>query len=98
MKKLMKLPLKLLALPLIFLCAAGHWLMFIVNRLSAYICGTPLLFILGCGIYSLVQQEWKNFWILTALEIGFLFILFAAVWLETVLDDTASRLTEFLYS
>ncbi len=98
MTKLLKLPLKLLALPLIILCSVGHWLMYIVNRLSAYVCGTPLLFILGCGIYSLIQQKWTHFWILTGLEIGCLFLLFAAVWLEAILDDMTRSLTEFLHS
>ncbi len=98
MKKLLKLPLKLLALPLIPLFSLGHLLMTVLNNLASYVTGIPLLFILGCGIYSLVQLEWTNFWILTVLEIGCLALLFASVWLETTLGSIAKSLTAFLHS
>ncbi len=79
MKKLLKLPLKLLVLPLIPLFSLGHLLMTVLNNFASYVTGIPLLFILGCGFYTLIQQMWSQFWILVALEVGCLALLFASV-------------------
>ena len=55
--KLIKLPFKLLALPLILILMTAVILVRMVTNLSAYIVGPLMLFILGFGIYSAVQQR-----------------------------------------
>ena len=67
--KLIKLPLKVLALPFIFVFALAAVLVKAVNNLSSYVMGPLILFILGCGIYSAIQQMWRSVAILAVLEV-----------------------------
>lgn len=50
--KLIKLPFKLLALPIILILMAAALLVKLVTNLSAYVMEPLMLFILGCGIYD----------------------------------------------
>lgn len=84
--KLIKLPFKLLALPIILILMAAALLVKLVTNLSAYVMGPLMLFILGCGIYSAVQQMWTSVAILVILEILYVAAMFFAVVIETALD------------
>ena len=71
---LLKLVLKILLLPvaflLRFLCFIGNLLM----QLSLWVLSPVMLFVLGCGIYSVVRASWTDAFLLTLIEMG----LFAA--------------------
>ena len=71
---LLKLVLKILLLPvaflLRFLCFIGNLLM----QLSLWVLSPIMLFVLGCGIYSVVRASWTDVFLLTLIEMG----LFAA--------------------
>ena len=67
MIKLIKLPLKLLALPLILILMAAALLVKLVTNLSAYVMGPLMLFILGCEFIRLCSKcglRWQfwSFW------------------------------------
>ena len=96
--KLMKLPFKLLALPIILILMAAALLVKLVTNLSAYVMGPLMLFILGCGIYSAVQQMWTSVAILVVLEILCVADMFFAVVLETALDGMKDSLMGFVHS
>ena len=94
--KLIKLPFKLLALPIILILMAAALLVKLVTNLSAY--GPLMLFILGCGIYSAVQQMWTSVAILVILEILYVAAMFFAVVIETALDGMKDSLVGFVHS
>ena len=93
--KLIKLPFKLLALPIILILMAAALLVKLVTNLSAYVMG-PLM--LGCGIYSAVQQMWTSVAILVILEILYVAAMFFAVVIETALDGMKDSLVGFVHS
>lgn len=62
--KLIKLPFKLLALPIILILMAAALLVKLVTNLSAYVMGPLMLFILGSEftqLYSKCGLQWP-FW------------------------------------
>lgn len=67
---LLKLVLKILLLPVAFLCFIWNLLM----QLSLWVLSPVMLFVLGCGIYSVVRASWTDVFLLTLIEMG----LFAA--------------------
>lgn len=95
--KLIKLPFKLLALPIILILMAAALLVKLVTNLSAYVMGPLMLFILGCGIYSAVQQMWTSVAILVILEILYVAAMFFAVVIETALDGMKDSLVGFVH-
>ena len=96
--KFIKLPFKLLALPIILILMAAALLIKLVTNLSAYVMGPLMLFILGCGIYSAVQQMWTSVAILVVLEILCVAAMFFAVVIETALDGMKDSLVGFVHS
>ena len=70
---LLKLVLKILLLPVAFLL---RFLCFIWNLLMqlSRVLSPVMLFVLGCGIYSVVRASWTDVFLLTLIEMG----LFAA--------------------
>lgn len=96
--KLIKLPFKLLALPIILILMAAALLVKLVTNLSAYVMGPLMLFILGCGIYSAVQQMWTSVAILVVLEILCVVAMFFAVVIETILGGMKDSLVGFVNS
>lgn len=98
MMKFIKLPLKVLALPFIFVFTLAAVLVKAVNNLSSYVMGPLILFILGCGIYSAIQQMWRSVAILAVLEVFFLAVMFFAVVIESTLDGMKESLLSFIHS
>ena len=86
--KFIKLPFKLLALPIILILMAAALL----------VMGPLMLFILGCGIYSAVQQMWTSVAILVVLEILCVAAMFFAVVIESALDGMKDSLVGFVHS
>lgn len=98
MIKLIKLPFKLLALPLILILMTVVILVKMVTNLSAYVMGPLMLFMLGFGIYSAVKQMWSSVAILAVLEILCVAAMFFAVMIETILDEITDSLIGFVHS
>ena len=67
---LLNLMLKILLLPVAFLL---RFLCFMM-QLSLWVLSPVMLFVLGCGIYSVVRASWTDVFLLTLIEMG----LFAA--------------------
>ena len=56
--RLLKLPLKLLALPLMLALYTLHIIGKLASNLSAYVVGLFMLVILACGIYQVCVRDW----------------------------------------
>ena len=54
MLALIKLPFKLLSLPLMIVCAGLSLLAKLCSNLSGYILSPLILFIFGCGVYTAI--------------------------------------------
>ena len=96
--KLIKLPFKLLALPIILILAAAVLLVRLKANLSAYVKGTLMQIKFGFGIYSAVQQMGTSVAILVVLEILCVAAMFFAVVIETALDGMKDSLVGFVHS
>ena len=78
LKKIALFPISLFAA---FLALMAKWLM----NLSAFVLALPMLYIFGCGLYTLYCREWLQFLILLVAEFGcFLLITAATVIVEAV--------------
>lgn len=98
MLKLLKLPLKLLAMSLIVVCKLATLLVRTAANLSSYVVGPLMLMILGCGVYALLHQQWTNIFLLAILEALCAAALLATVVVETLLMRAGEALAEFLHS
>lgn len=95
---LLKLPLKLLAIPMLFISFAGFVLVKVVGNFSSYIITPLLLFILGCGAYTVFQHQWNGTLILSVMAFACFASLFCAVWVEFALKGIADALARFIVS
>ena len=78
LKKIALFPISLFAA---FLDLMAKWLL----NLSAFVLALPMLYIFGCGLYTLYCREWLQFLILLVAEFGcFLLITAATVIAEAV--------------
>ena len=96
--KLVKLPFKILALPLI----AATWLIGLVLKgatfLSTYFFG-PVMFITGIVlVIMLFKQRWFDVGICGAIEGACFLILLAAAWMIANFEDLNKFLIRFLHS
>ena len=78
LKKIALFPISLFAA---FLALMAKWLL----NLSAFVLALPMLYIFGCGLYTLYCREWLQFLILLVAEFGcFLLITAVTVIVEAV--------------
>lgn len=96
--KLIKFPFKLFVLPLILICTTVALLVKLAANLSCYVLGPLMLFLLGCGIYTITKQQWSQTILLALMEVACVAVLFGAVLIETALDSVNSALIGFLHS
>ena len=68
---LIKLPFKLLSLPLMAVFSIMAFLVKILSNLSGYVLSPLILFVLGCGVYSVVCQQWNHVFLLGIIELCF---------------------------
>lgn len=71
---LLKLMLKILLLPVAFFLRFLCFIWNLLMQLSLWVLSPVMLFVLGCGIYSVVRASWTDVFLLTMIEMG----LFAA--------------------
>ena len=96
--RLLKLSLKLLALPLMLALYTLHIVGKLASNLSAYVIGLFMLVILVCGIYQICVREWLNVAVLLGVEAVCVAIQFSAMFLVELAGEWAGSLGAFLHS
>lgn len=96
--KLVKLPFKILVLPVMLVLGVLGLITKLATNLSCYIVGPFMLFLGGCCVYAIVMQHWSQLAILAVLLLGCVVMLFGASWLIVFLESANGRLAEFVYS
>lgn len=97
MKRLVKLPLKILALPVMLVFGMLGMIAKMVTNLSCYIMGPFMLFLIGCCVYTIVLHLWSQLAILTMLLLGCVVALFGASWIIGSLESTTDRLLDYIW-
>lgn len=94
----MKMILKVLALPVLFVvksvCILGNML----TNVSSYVIGLLLLILVGCGIYCVVQAMWTSLAILAVMGLVAFLALFGIVFLTVQAETASESLGQFLRS
>ena len=98
MLALIKFPFKLLFLPLMIVCAGLSLLAKLCSNLSGYILSPLILFVFGCGVYTVISQQWNQVVILGIIELLCISALFGSVLMETVFDWFYAVLKGFVQS
>lgn len=88
----MKFMFKVLLLPLVLLSAFLALMLKWTLHLSAFILALPMLYIFGCGLYTLYCHEWMQFLILLVAEFG----CFVLVFTGTAIVEAAESFTGWL--
>ena len=96
--RLLKLPLKLLALPLMLVLYTFHVVGRLASNLSAYVVGLFMLVVLACGIYQVCVHDWMNVAILFGEEVVCVALQFSAMLLVELAGEWAGSLGAFLHS
>lgn len=96
--RLLKLPLKLLALPLMLILYALHIIGKLLSNISAYVVGLFMLVVLACGIQQAYLREWLNVAILFGVEAVCVALQFSAMFLAELAGEWAGGLGAFLRS
>ena len=92
LKKIALLPLKLFLLPLLLITTTVSILFEIAAHLSCYVMGPFLLFLLGCGIFTVVQQLWSQTFLLGLAAALCVALLMGAAMIQGLLDSLQERL------
>ena len=94
----MKMMLKVLALPVLFvvksICILGN----LLTNISSYVIGLLLLVIAGCAIYCIVQAMWTSLAILAVMGLAAFLALFGIVFLTVQAETASESLGQFLRS
>ena len=94
----MKLILKILALPVLFvvksICILGN----LLTNISSYVIGLLLLVIAGCAIYCIVQAMWTSLAILAVMGLTAILAIFLLVWVVVKAETIGIFLGEFIRS
>ena len=95
--KLVKLPFKILALPVMLVLGSLGLIAKLVTNLSCYIVGPFMLFLGGCCVYAIVMQLWSQLAILAVLLLGCVVMLFGASWIIVFFESVTDRLSDFVH-
>ena len=96
--RLLKLPLKLLALPLMLALYTFHIIGKLASNLSAYVVGLFMLVVLACVIYQVCVHDWMNVAILFGVEAVCVALQFSVMFLVELAGEWAGSLGAFLHS
>lgn len=94
----MKMILKVLALPVLFVVKSVCILGNLLSNISSYVIGLLLLILVGCGIYCVVQAMWTSLAILAAMGLAAFLALFGIVFLTVQAETASESLGQFLRS
>jgi hypothetical protein len=94
----MKMILKVLALPVLFvvkvICSLGN----LLTNVTSYVIGLLLLVIAGCAIYCIVQAMWTSLAILAVMGLTAILAIFLLVWVVVKAETIGIFLGEFIRS
>ena len=94
----MKMILKVLALPVLFVMKSVCILGNLLSNISSYVIGLLLLILVGCGIYCVVQAMWTSLAILAVMGLAAFLALFGIVFLTVQVETASESLGQFLRS
>jgi len=94
----MKMILKVLALPVLFVMKSVCILGNLLSNISSYVIGLLLLILVGCGIYCVVQAMWTSLAILAVMGLVAFLALFGIVFLTVQAETASESLGQFLRS
>ena len=94
----MKMILKGLALPVLFVMKSVCILGNLLSNISSYVIGLLLLILVGCGIYCVVQAMWTSLAILAVMGLAAFLTLFGIVFLTVQAETASESLGQFLRS
>ena len=93
----MKMILKVLALPVLFvvkvICILGN----LLTNVTSYVIGLLLLVIAGCAIYCIVQAMWTSLAILVGMGLAAILTIFLLVWTVVKFETLGNHIKEFIY-
>ena len=92
----MKIILKVLALPVLFVVAIACILGNLLANLSSYVIALLLLVITGCSIYCIVKALWTSLAILAGMGLAAILIIFLLVWAVVKLETLGNHIKEFI--
>ena len=95
---LLKLPFKILALPVILLLGVFWMLGKIMTNLSAFVVGIFMLFIFLVGIFCAFQGQWGNVAFLIGVEVACLVLQYGAMMIVDISGSINGALVRFLHS
>lgn len=78
MNMLMKMFLKILLFPLVFILRFVWFIASLLMQISMWVLSPIILFVLGCGIYCVVKARWSDVFLLTLIEMGLFALSFGA--------------------
>ena len=94
----MKMILKVLALPVLFvvkvICILGN----LLTNVTSYVIGLLLLVIAGCAIYCIVQAMWTSLAILAGMGLAAILAIFLLVWVVVKAEVAGENIKIFLKS
>lgn len=88
----MKFVARVLLFPVVLLSAFLVLMLKWTLNLSAFVLALPMLYIFGCGLYTLYCQEWMQFLILLVAE----FLCFVLFFGATAITEGIGRFSEWL--
>ena len=92
----MKMILKVLALPVLFVVTIACILGNMLTNLSSYVIALLLLVIAGCSIYCIVKAPWTSLAILAGIGLTAILIIFLLVWAVVKLETLGNYIKEFI--
>ena len=92
----MKIVLKVLALPLLFIVTVAYILGNLITNISSYVIALLLLVIVGCSIYCIVKALWTSLAILAGMGLAAILIIFLLVWAVVKLETLGNHIKEFI--
>ena len=94
----MKMILKVLALPVLFVMKSVCILGNLLSNISSYVIGLLFLILVGCGIYCVVQAMWTSLAILAVMGLTAILAIFLLVWVVVKAETIGIFLGEFIRS
>ena len=94
----MKMILKVLALPVLFVVKAICILGNLLTNVTSYVIGLLLLVIAGCAIYCIVQAMWTSLAILAGMGLAAILAIFLLVWVVLKAETAGASLGAFIRS
>ena len=93
---LLKLVLKILLLPVAFLLRFLCFIWNLLMQLSLWVLSPVMLFVLGCGIYSVVRASWTDVFLLTLIEMGLFSAAVGAGGIMELMERLCERVEDVL--